>query len=317
MARKSVGSKVLLVDMLAKFRNDNLSRNKVLSHLKMYKEENRNQLSLSDVFNLIKSCIDVYYEHLVGLIEDGPCKNIHSLAVSSVVGSRFSVTNESFESFCIFSNKAMKFLYGYLDVNSVSGKSKDHVENVKDNIGRYSQILDAIRCVRFGEAFCGPPLFIDEFTRLAYLMSTDLYLYAHYVQTDEVTKLIHSAVSARGQKKRWKTTNELNSKAVEIIYKLWEGDDQRLHDKIAKDVVGKMNDKILLPMKKKLLKKYPNKDFDSEVMENYKKELSDLSRGKLANARTVMDMIFQHALDKGRANDPQKGSRKWKKKIKE
>ena len=317
MAKKTTDKATILYNKRAEFHEQHLSRNKILEYLMAYKKEKGDPLDFRGALCLVRSCIDFYREHFIYLIQEGPYKKMHELALKNRSEKTFDFKSESVDTCRDFSAKAYSYFCDLVSAEFEQKINAKSVEYIKENLDRYLEILSAIIMVKVGESSTITPSFIKSLYVLIYLTFTDIDLYGCFFKTDEVTKLIHSAVSARGQKKRWKTTNELNSKAVEIIYKLWEDDDQRLHDKIAKDVVGKMNDKILLPMKKKLLKKYPNKDFDSEVMENYKKELSDLSRGKLANARTVMDMIFQHALDKGRANDPQKGSRKWKKKIKE
>ena len=126
---------------------------------------------------------------------------------------------------------------------------------------------------------------------------------------------IISSSSARGPNKQWKTVKELNAKAVETIYKLWDDGDQRKHDKIAKDVVNKINASIERPFKEQLLKLYPNKDFDADEKKSYETELKKLTRGKVASSATVMRMIFDRAVEIGRANDPHKERRKWERSV--
>ncbi|MEL7640359.1 MAG: hypothetical protein AAGU21_12010 [Solidesulfovibrio sp.] len=316
MVKKDSNKAESLRDKDADFHEEHLSRNKILEYLRAYKKEKGDPSDFNGALLLVRSCIEFYRDHFMNLIQSGPYKKIHGLALERNIEKKFDFRDESIETCSDFSTKAWSYFYGLVSKEFESGGDAKSVEYVKENLNRYLEILSAINMVKVGESSSIAPSFIKSLYVLMYLSFTDLDLYGYFFQTDEVTKLIHSAISARGQNKRWKTTKELNSKAVEIIYELWEKGDKRLHDKISKDVVGKMNDKILLPIKKKLLKKYPNKDLDSEVMENYKQELSYLSRGKLANSRTVMRMVFEHALDKKKANDPQKSARKWKREVK-
>lgn len=312
MAKKSADKATILRDKEAEFRKQNLSRNKILEFLRSYKKEKGDPLNFRDALYLVGSCIDFYYDHLLSLVQIGPYQRVHALMVKYVVGSKINLKNMSAASYYSFQGEAARCLYDLVDGRSRKNISDENLNHIKENFSRYLEVLSAVGMIKAGKSSYELPSFINLLYELIYLTFTDLYLSHHFFKTDEIAKMIHSEVSARGQRKRWKTTNELNREAVKIIYELWENDDHRLHDKISKDVVGQLNRPILVPIIKKLQKKYPNKDFDPNEMEEYTKELRALSRGKVASARTVMGLIFQRALEKGRANDPKKGVRKFK-----
>ena len=312
MAKKTTDKATILRDKGDDFRAHHLSRDKILGFLRKYKKEEGDPLNFADALCLVRSCIDFYRDHLVLLVEEGPYKEIHDVALEHILGEKFDFKNESLDSCQDFAQKVGDYLYKLVKGEFGERISDKKLEYIKENLDKYSEILSAINMVKIGETSGIVPSFIKSLYVLLHLAFTDLELYAHFFQADEIKKLINSEISARGPNRRWKTTNELNELAVQKIYNLWEGGDQRLHDKIAKDVVDEINVPILVPIKKKLLQKYPNKDLNAGEMKKYKKELQDLSRGKVASASTVMGLIFQHALDKKRANDPQKNVRKFK-----
>lgn len=157
--------------------------------------------------------------------------------------------------------------------------------------------------------------FIHSMICLENLFAVDLVKVVDLHHSQNFIKFIIASSSARGPNKQWKTSKQLNEKAVEIIYKLWNDGDQRKHDKIAKDVVNKINAPIERPFKEQLLKLYPNKDFDDDEKKSYETELKKLTRGKVASSATVMRMIFDRAVEIGRANDPHKGRRKWERSM--
>ncbi|WP_139311601.1 hypothetical protein [Desulfovibrio sp. DV] len=317
MAKKATDKATILSDKEAEFRKHNFSRNKILGFLRWYKEAKGDPLSYTDALCLVRSCIDFYYDHLIGLIQTGPYQKIHALAVKHVVGKKFDLRNEPVETYRAFKDEASRCLYDLVSGQYRKKIKNEELEYAKEGLSRYLHILSAIHMIKAGQSSCELPSFMNMLYDLIYLTFTDIYIFVHFYQTNEIKKLINSEISARGPNKRWKTTNELNQEAVNIIYDLWENDDPRLHGKIARDVVGEINEPILVPIIKELLRKYPNKDFNAAEMEEYKKELQIKSRGKVANAGTVMKLIFQRALVKKRANDPQKGTRKFKEYRKE
>ena len=312
MAKKATDKATILSDRRAEFREHHLSRDKILGFLRRYKKEKGDPLNFTDSLCLVRSCVDFYRDHLVSLVQEGPYKKIHGLALEHMLEKKFDFENESLDTCQNFARKVSDCLSDLINGEFKQKISDGNIKYIRENLDRYLEILSAIDMVKRGETSGIVPSFVKSLYVLMYLMFTDLDLYGHFFRTDEIAKLINSEISARGPNKRWKTANELNKLAEHKIYDLWEEDDPRLHDKIAKDVVDEINEPILVPIKKILLLKYPDKDLNAGEMKKYKKELQAMSRGKVASARTVMGMIFQRALAKGRANDPQKGVRKFK-----
>lgn len=152
--------------------------------------------------------------------------------------------------------------------------------------------------------------FVDALRCIGILSSLEIFRIGDFFDSQDFKGLIVRSVTSKGQNKRWADVNKKTELAKEKIIEMWDNGDLRLHDKISKFVVGKINEPVLNPIKKRLLKKYPNKEFDAAEKEQFDEELKKMSFGKIVSVDRVMDEIFDYACKIGRANDPLKGVRK-------
>ena len=263
--------------------------------------------TIGEAIEVVNKCIELYSNSLCNKIYSDPYFTIHKFVLASVdAEDPLSEECQAKDTLKIYEaiNEFCK--------NPVVSAYPEIKSTLKHHKNGYLELLNRLILVKSIRNNCDASKFTNVFGVFCFLASIDVNYMKEFFASEEYIKYANRPKLSKGQEKRW---NDHNKDTIDVAFGVMEKiirGDKRLHDKIVDEEVHKFNDPITNPIKKKLIKKYPNKDIDGDPdMEKYNKEYFKLTLGKIISKDKVNDIVFKYARDLfGQANDPQKELRK-------